>query len=110
MAKKGDGGGHEGLNEPVLEDNPVAGHDEEWSQDSTVLASPLDREHPERHWVVRLRVAYRAAFQPMRMVVTWAQIVAQIDGLLNFPMMFALAVALRLQDVTDGSLIPRHNR
>eukprot|EP01043_Picozoa_sp_COSAG02_P046470 COSAG02_NODE_4349_length_5466_cov_31.632569_3_plen_1141_part_01 len=72
--------------------------------------SERDQDKPvagqaERQWAIRLRVAYQAMFQPVRMVVTWAQIVAQIDGVLQFqfPTMFASAVqALHfLQEVTD---------
>jgi serine/threonine protein kinase/ankyrin repeat protein len=51
-----------------------------------------------------LRVLMQAAFQPMRMVVTWVQITAQISGVLqiHYPPMFVSAVdALRfLQDTT----------
>ena len=41
-----------------------------------------------------LRTAYRAAFQPLRMVVTWAQVTSQIGGVLHihYPPLFASAV------------------
>ena len=73
-------------------DNPVA-------NPSRVEDHPLD-QYPE--WSgktssamhLQLRVAFRAAFQPIRMAVTWAQITTQIGGVLrvHYPPEFASAV------------------
>jgi hypothetical protein len=49
-------------------------------------------------WRLRLSLAYRAAFQPMRMVVTWAQITSQIGSVLHIhypPVFLKVVVVLR---------------
>lgn len=57
-----------------------------------------------------LRIALTAAFQPMRMVVTWSQITCQIGSVLNvhYPSMFAGVVdAMRfLQDIISAFVDP----
>ena len=79
-----------------VEDDTTPGSS--WREENDIVAPP----EKNGKWL-HLRVLFRAAFQPLRMVVTWVQITSQIGGVLHvhYPPQFASAVdALRfLNDV-----------
>jgi hypothetical protein len=105
---------HHKAGSPVTEDgdknqqfsNPVAvqgaGQAETNEPNKNETSVQADGER-SRVWQLRFRIAYRTAFQPMRMVVTWAQVTSQIGSVLHvhYPPVFRSAVdTLRfLQDI-----------
>eukprot|EP01043_Picozoa_sp_COSAG02_P054694 COSAG02_NODE_6232_length_3710_cov_3.154528_3_plen_878_part_00 len=74
-----------------LIDNPVVVERQSEISDACKLDESV---HRPGKFQSRARVVYNAMFQPMRMVVTWAQITSQVGSVLNvhYPPMFRSAV------------------